>query len=235
MLAVKNLTVSYGAAEYAIKDVTFAIDKPSIVGIIGPNGAGKSTLFKAMLNMIPHQGKSSLIQHLANVAYVEQKSQIDYTFPIKVAECVELGIYPRLKRFGRVKKADKRKVAQVLAAVEMTDYKERQIGELSGGQFQRVLLARALAQDADIFLLDEPFVGIDMASEKIIMAILRQLKQEGKLILIVHHDLSKVNHYFDHLLILNKKRIAFGPTMEIFTPENLHDAYGSSVLTKGEF
>lgn len=233
MLIVKNMSVSYDALSLALEAVTFKIDKPSIVGIIGPNGAGKSTLFKAMLNIIPHQGSSSLTGNLKKVAYVEQKSQIDTTFPIKVFECVELGIYPRLKKFGVMKKEDKQQVEEAMQAVNMLAFKNRQIGELSGGQFQRILLARALAQDADIFLLDEPFVGIDMASEEIIIHILKQLKEKGKLILIVHHDLSKVTNYFDHLIILNKKCIAFGETHTVFTRKNLQEAYEGNLISGG--
>ena len=195
--------------------------------MIGPNGAGKSTLIKAILNIIPYSGKV-LIEgkesknFLKNIAYVEQKSNIDLTFPITVKECVSLGTYTGLKLFQKVGSKEWLRVAQALEKVNLSEYANRQIGELSGGQFQRVLLARCLVQ--------EPFVGIDSVSEKIIMDILQDLKEQGKLILIVHHDLSKVKVYFDELIILNKEIIAYGKVKESFTHENLKKAYGDNIF-----
>ena len=206
--------------------------------MIGPNGAGKSTLLKAMLGIIPHQGTilldgKPIKEQLANIAYVEQKANIDFQFPITVKECVSLGLYPHMKLFQRLKKEDWDKVKKSLVTVGLEDYADRQISQLSGGQFQRVLIARCLVQDADYIFLDEPFVGIDSVSEEIIMDTLRQLKKDGKTILIVHHDLNKVQHYFDQVILLNRKLIAFGPTEDSFTQAHLQAAYGSHLIQVG--
>ena len=208
------------------------------MGVIGPNGAGKSTLLKGMLGIIDHAGQTYLDDKefskvLSHVAYVEQKIHIDYNFPIKVKECVSLGLYPKVKLFHRLKSTDWDKVTNALRIVGLEDYAERQISQLSGGQFQRVLIARCLVQEADCIFLDEPFVGIDSISEEIIMTTLRSLKEQGKTILIVHHDLGKVPHYFDQVLILNKELIAIGETSSTFTEENLKKAYGSQLFVNG--
>lgn len=207
MIKIEHLNVFYSENK-ALTDVQLKLESGGIIGMIGPNGAGKSILIKAILNIIPYSGKV-LIEgkesknFLKNIAYVEQKSNIDLTFPITVKECVSLGTYTGLKLFQKVGSKEWLRVAQALEKVNLSEYANRQIGELSGGQFQRVLLARCLVQEADYIFLDEPFVGIDSVSEKIIMDILQDLKEQGKLILIVHHDLSKVKVYFDELIILN--------------------------------
>ena len=143
-------------------------------------------------------------------SYVEQKADIDFTFPIKVKECVSMGTYAGMKVFQRIKNAEWQRVSKALEKVDMGKYSNHQIGELSGGQFQRVLLARCLAQNADFIFLDEPFVGIDLVSERIIMDTLKELKHQGKTVLIVHHDLSKVKKYFDNIILLNRNLIAHG-------------------------
>ncbi|ARE18439.2 metal ABC transporter ATP-binding protein [Lactococcus cremoris] len=224
MIKIEHLNVFYSENK-ALTDVQLKLESGGIIGMIGPNGAGKSILIKAILNIIPYSGKV-LIEgkesknFLKNIAYVEQKSNIDLTFPITVKECVSLGTYTGLKLFQKVGSKEWLRVAQALEKVNLSEYANRQIGELSGGQFQRVLLARCLVQEADYIFLDEPFVGIDSVSEKIIMDILQDLKEQGKLILIVHHDLSKVKVYFDELIILNKEIIAYGKVKESFTHEN---------------
>lgn len=238
MIEIKNISVSYQET-LALDDVSLTIQGPGILGIIGPNGAGKSTLIKAMLGIIDHQGQADLDgkplrQQLGRIAYVEQKADIDFHFPIKVKECVSLGLYPKIPFFSRLKKADWNKVEQALEVVGLKDYAERQISQLSGGQFQRVLIARCLVQKADYIFLDEPFVGIDTVSEEIIMATLRQLKAQGKTILIVHHDLSKVTAYFDQVLLLNRELVAFGPTETTFNQENMQATYGSQLFMKGD-
>lgn len=192
-------------------------------------------LIKAILNIIPYSGRVLIEgkeskKFLKNIAYVEQKSNIDLTFPITVKECVSLGTYTGLKLFQKVGSKEWLRVAQALEKVNLSEYANRQIGELSGGQFQRVLLARCLVQEADYIFLDEPFVGIDSVSEKIIMDLLQYLKEQEKLILIVHHDLSKVKVYFDELIILNKEIIAYGKVKESFTHENLKKAYGDNIF-----
>ncbi|AOS72153.1 metal ABC transporter ATP-binding protein [Streptococcus gordonii] len=237
MIEIQNLSVSY-QGQLALDKANVTIKGPTITGIIGPNGAGKSTLIKGLLGIVDHQGQAlldgqPLDKELKRIAYVEQKINIDYNFPIKVKECVSLGLYPKIKLFQRLKTSDWDKVNQALKIVGLEDFAERQISQLSGGQFQRVLIARCLVQEADYIFLDEPFVGIDSVSEEIIMATLRRLKEEGKTILIVHHDLSKVTAYFDQVLLLHKKLIAFGPTESTFTRENMEKTYGSQIFMNG--
>ena len=237
MIRIENLSVSYKET-LALKDISLMLQGPTITGIIGPNGAGKSTLLKGMLGIIPHEGHAfiedkEMKKSLKTVAYVEQKIHIDYNFPIKVKECVSLGLYPSIPLFHTLKESHWKKVADALEIVGLSDYADRQISQLSGGQFQRVLIARCLVQDADYILLDEPFVGIDSVSEEIIMNTLRDLKKAGKTVLIVHHDLGKVAHYFDQVLLLNKELIAFGPTKETFTQANLKQAYGDRLFFNG--
>ena len=237
MIEMKNLSVSY-QGQLALEPTSLTIKGPTITGIIGPNGAGKSTLIKGMLGIVESEGQTFLDrkpmkQELNKIAYVEQKIHIDYHFPIKVKECVSLGLYPKIKLFQRLKASDWEKVARALKIVGLEEFAERQISQLSGGQFQRVLIARCLVQEADYIFLDEPFVGIDSVSEEIIMKTLRQLRKAGKTILIVHHDLSKVVTYFDQVLLLNKKVIAFGSTESTFTKENMQQTYGSQLFMNG--
>ena len=237
MIRIENLSVSYKET-LALKDISLVLQGPTITGILGPNGAGKSTLLKSMLGIIPHEGHAfiddkEMKKSLKKVAYVEQKVHIDYNFPIKVKECVSLGLYPSIPLFHTLKANHWKKVDEALEIVGLSDYADRQISQLSGGQFQRVLIARCLVQDADYILLDEPFVGIDSVSEEIIMNTLRDLKKAGKTILIVHHDLGKVAHYFDQVLLLNKELIAFGTTKETFIQANLKQAYGDRLFFNG--
>ena len=237
MIRIENLSVSYKET-LALKDISLVLQGPTITGIIGPNGAGKSTLLKGMLGIIPHQGQAFLDdkevkKSLHRIAYVEQKINIDYNFPIKVKECVSLGLFPSIPLFRSLKAKHWKKVQEALEIVGLADYAERQISQLSGGQFQRVLIARCLVQEADYILLDEPFVGIDSVSEEIIMNTLRDLKKAGKTVLIVHHDLSKVSHYFDQVLLVNREVIAFGPTKETFTEANLKETYGNRLFFNG--
>lgn len=231
---VSNMTVAYQHKK-AIEEVTVSIEPGKITGIIGPNGAGKSTLLKAVIGLIKTEsgevtvsGKS-LDMIRKKIAYVEQRSAIDLTFPIKVDEVVLLGTFPNLGLFRRPKKAQKEKVMECLKQVKMEDFSKRQIGNLSGGQLQRVFIARALAQEADIIFLDEPFVGIDMVSEKVIVDLLKELRNQGKTIVIVHHDLHKTREYFDNLIILNKKLVASGSVDTTFVTKNIQAAYGDSM------
>lgn len=237
MIEMKNLSVNY-QGQLALEPTSLTIKGPTITGIIGPNGAGKSTLIKGMLGIVESEGQTFLDTkpmklELSKIAYVEQKIHIDYNFPIKVKECVSLGLYPKIKLFQRLKVSDWEKVARALKIVGLEDFAERQISQLSGGQFQRVLIARCLVQEAEYIFLDEPFVGIDSVSEEIIMATLRQLRKAGKTILIVHHDLSKVVAYFDQVLLLNKEVIAFGSTESTFIKENMQKTYGSQLFMNG--
>lgn len=227
---IQDLSVSYHGKP-ALRTINVAILPGSLVGIIGPNGAGKSTFIKALLDLIPKDNGSVRIfgktfsEQRQLVAYVPQRNNIDWDFPINVLETVLLGTYPSLGIFKRPKKADKARALACLKQVGMEDYHDRQIGELSGGQQQRVFLARALVQEPEILLLDEPFVGIDILSEENMMNILRNLKATGKTILVVHHDLSKVDTYFEQLLVLNKKQIGYGDVKEVVRNGVINQAY----------
>ena len=237
MIKIENLNVTYNQSP-VLSDINLEINGPAIVGIIGPNGAGKSTLIKAVLNIIPSTGSARIDEkiskdNLGNIAYVEQKINIDYNFPIKVRECVSLGLYSKLGILRKLKKSDWQKVDEALKIVGLEQFSNRQISELSGGQFQRVLIARCLVQEAKYIFLDEPFVGIDSVSEEIIMNTLRNLREKGHTILIVHHDLRKVHSYFDNVLLLNKEVIAYGDTEKTFTRENLTKAYGTDLFFMG--
>ena len=230
-LDVEQLTVSYFDT-HALDGVSVRLPVASLIGIIGPNGAGKSTFLKAVLGLIPARIEQLRVldQPLeavrSRVAYVPQRSAIDWDFPVRVQDVVLMGCYPKLGLFKRPSKAQKIFAMECLTRVGMEDHAERQIGELSGGQQQRVFLARALAQEAELLLLDEPFVGIDIASEQMIIELLRTLRAEGRTIIVVHHDLHKAEDYFDTLMLLNKQLIAVGPPSDILTPEWLEPAYG---------
>ncbi len=229
-IEVNNLHVSYYGKE-VIQDISFSLGKGKLIGIIGPNGAGKSTMMKAILGLIPKDygevkihGKEIKTMR-KNIAYVPQRSDLDWDFPINVIDTVLLGTYPQLGLFRRPGKKEKKWARECLEKVGMEKFAKHQIGELSGGQQQRVFLARALAQRAEMFFLDEPFVGIDVASEQTIINILKQLRDEGKTVFVIHHDLSKVEDYFDDLILINKKLIQSGPVRDVFQRETMTRAY----------
>ena len=234
MITIKNVGVSYAMQPHVLKNCNATIEGPTITGIIGPNGAGKSTLLKAILGLIQSSGEILIDGEptkkvLQKIAYVEQKSQIDFTFPITIRECVALGRTVKKKPLQRLTKEDWEKVDAAIEEVGLTDLASRQIGALSGGQFQRVLLARCMVQEAQYIFLDEPFVGIDMLSEKVIMTIIRKWKEEGKTILMVNHDLSKVKEYFDQVILVKHAIVASGKTEDVFIKKYLDDVYGGSV------
>ena len=234
LITIKNVGVSYAMQPHVLKDCNATIEGPTITGIIGPNGAGKSTLLKAILGLIQSSGEilidgEPVKKVLQKIAYVEQKSQIDFTFPITIRECVALGRTVKKKPLQRLTKEDWEKVDAAIEEVGLTDLASRQIGALSGGQFQRVLLARCMVQEAQYIFLDEPFVGIDMLSEKVIMTIIRKWKEEGKTILMVNHDLSKVKEYFDKVILVKHSIVASGKTEDVFIKKYLDDVYGGSV------
>lgn len=220
-IEVNHLSVSYNGNQ-ALQDVSFSFDKGKLIGIVGPNGAGKSTLMKAILGLIPKDSgqismnQQSIKEVRTSIAYVPQRNNIDWDFPILVKDTVLLGTYPNLGLFKRPGKKQKTLSEDCLEKVGMLDFKNRQISELSGGQQQRVFLARALAQQANFFFLDEPFVGIDAGSEEVIMEILRDLKAEDKTIFVVHHDLSKIENYFDDVIMVNKQLYGAGPVKQVF-------------------
>jgi manganese/zinc/iron transport system ATP- binding protein len=246
-LAVRGLTVSYGE-----KPAVFSIDASFPAGamsaIIGPNGAGKSTLLKACLGVIPRlSGEvwvygAPLAQGLGRIAYVPQRASIDWDFPATVQDVVQMGLYREAGLLGRLSGQLAARARDCLDRVGMADFLHRQIGQLSGGQQQRVFLARALAQNADLYLLDEPLAGVDAATERTVIDVLKRLRTDGKAVVAVHHDLSTVRDYFDHVLLLNVRLVAEGPVETAFTPETLNAAYGGRLsathvdelaLTKG--
>ena len=230
-LSVCHLSVYYDSNPI-LWDINLEIPSGSIVGIIGPNGAGKSTLIKAILSMTSSlTGKvsffeTSLEHNRKKIAYLPQRSSVDWDFPITVLEVVLMGLYPRKSFFSWLGVQDKQKAYDVLDQVGMRSYAHRQISQLSGGQQQRVFLARALLQDADIYFMDEPFAGVDVATEHAIMLIMKDLREKNKTIFMVHHDLNTAKNYFDWTILLNKALIACGPTAEVFTEENVARAYG---------
>ncbi|MCX6991150.1 MAG: metal ABC transporter ATP-binding protein [Chlamydiae bacterium] len=234
-LSVKQLTVNYDKVP-VLWDINFSIPAGNIVGVIGPNGAGKSTLLKAILQMIdPLSGKVEFFglpfkKARKKIAYVPQRSSIDWDFPITAIEVVMMGLYARLGLFSWISAKEKKQALDALELVGMTSFANRQISQLSGGQQQRIFIARALLQDADIYFMDEPFAGVDISTEQSIMQLLRQLKAKGKTLFIVHHDLNTVKSYFDWVIMLNTSLVACGPVGEVCTDKALNEAYG-----KGSF
>lgn len=231
IITVKNLTVTYNRKP-AIKGINLNIGSGKIIGIIGPNGAGKSTLIKGILGFLPiDTGEVKIFGEpvkdvMKRVAYIPQKEQFDWDFPINVYDVVIMGRYPYLSMFGRPGPKDNEIAIKSLEKLEMIKYKDTQIRNLSGGQQQRIFLARALAQQSDIYFMDEPFVGVDAKTEAAIFKLIRELKNEGKTILIVHHDLSRIKDYFDELILINQTLVAAGPTEIVFTKENIERTYG---------
>lgn len=237
----RGLTVSYHG-KTALKDVSVSLPAGQLIGIVGPNGAGKSTFIKAVMELVRRDAGTvrvlgrPLQEVRKKVAYVPQRNAIDWNFPVLVADVVLMGRYPHLGWIRRPTKHDREIAERCLEMVGLSHLKRRQIGELSGGQQQRVFLARALAQEADLFFFDEPFVGVDAATETAMLNILRDLRDAGKTVIVVHHDLNKVQQVFDILLLLNRRVIACGPTKDVFTAENLSQTYAGAVtlLPAGE-
>ena len=230
-LTIRGLTVTYGQKP-AVFSVDATFETGSMTAIIGPNGAGKSTMLKAALGIIPALsgvvtvGGQPMTQMRDRIAYVPQRASIDWDFPTRVIDVVLMGLYRQLGLLGRIKGHHRARALACLERVGMDSFAMRQIGQLSGGQQQRVFLARALAQNADLILLDEPFAGVDAATEKAIVNVLRDLRDEGKTVIAVHHDLSTVADYFDNVLILNTRKVAEGPVADAFTVDALQEAYG---------
>ena len=234
-ISVDSLFVNYDRTA-VLWDVSFAVPSGVLMGVIGPNGAGKSTLLKAALQLVkPLSGKidffgQPLEQVRSKIAYVPQRESVDWDFPITVLEVVLMGRYGMLGPFTRLRKSDKQAARAALDLVGMSEFEHRQIGELSGGQQQRLFLARAIVQNPDLFLLDEPFAGIDLATEKTIIELLKKLRSSGKTIIVVHHDLPTVPDYFDWTLLLNTRLIACGPTATVFHKENLQLTFGKGAV-----
>lgn len=230
-LAIRGLTVSYGEKP-AVFSVDMTVEPGQMTAIIGPNGAGKSTLLKAALGIVkPLSGQvqvfgRSLKSQRKRIAYVPQRASIDWDFPTRVIDVVLMGQYRKLGLLGRVRGAHLKQARACLDRVGMGDFADRQIGQLSGGQQQRVFLARALAQEADLYLLDEPFAGVDAATEKAIISVLKSLKDAGKTVVAVHHDLATVPDYFDNVFLINTRKVAEGPVADVFNAETLQATYG---------
>lgn len=230
IISIKDLSVSY-ERKRVLTNIFLEITGGHIYGVVGPNGAGKSTLFKAVLALIEVNTGSVLINNKPveemrkHMVYVPQKDEVDWQFPATVLDIVMQGRYPHKRIFQRLSKHDMKIAEEAMEDLGITHLKNRQIGELSGGQQQRVFLARALCQQADIFLLDEPFVGVDITTEDRIVKILQSLASDGKTILVIHHDLSTVAAYFDQVILINQRLIAFGDTSTAFTTENIDAAY----------
>lgn len=223
IVQVEDLTMAYHDKP-VLWDNDVDIIKNSRTAIIGPNGAGKSTLIKTMLKFIK-QITGEIKINGKNLAYVPQRNSVDWDFPTTLFDVVEMGCYGRVGLFKRVSKKEKQKVLKAIEQVGMLDFKDRQISELSGGQQQRAFIARALVQEADIYLMDEPFQGVDSTTERSIVDILKKLKSEGKTLLVVHHDLQTVPTYFETVTFINKTVIISGKVEEVFTQENIDKTY----------
>ena len=222
-IEIKNLTVAYGE-NIALEDFNLDVEIGSLMALVGPNGAGKSTLIKTILKFLK-QITGEIKINTKTLAYVPQRNSVDWDFPTTLFDVVEMGCYGRVGLFKRVNKEEKAKVLKAIEQVGMLEFKDRQISELSGGQQQRAFIARALVQEADIYLMDEPFQGVDSTTEKSIVDILKKLKSDGKTLLVVHHDLQTVPTYFETVTFINKTVIASGKVKEVFTQENIDKTY----------
>jgi len=237
---VHDLTVAYGTKP-VLWDVDLGIPEGKLAAIVGPNGAGKTTLIKAIVGLIKPVSGGVHFQDMEikkgkfknKIAYVPQSGSVDWDFPATVLDVVTMGRYGHLGWFRRPGKTDKSMAFETLEKVGMQDYASRQISQLSGGQQQRVFLARALIQQAEIYFMDEPFKGVDAQTEKSIVLLLKKLKEEGKTVIVVHHDLSTVTSYFDWVILINLRIVANGLVEEVFNEKNLSLAYGNrGLLTK---
>lgn len=238
-IEVRNLTVSYGPVP-ALLDVSLAVPAGKLVGVIGPNGSGKSTLLKSMLGFVkPDVGEVRLFgaevsQTKGKIAYVPQRGAVDWDFPITVREVAAMGRYGKRRWWRDLTKVDYTLADEALEKVRMLEFSRRQIGQLSGGQQQRVFMARALTQDADILLLDEPFAGVDAATEGAILDVLQETRALGKTVVVVHHDLATATEYFDLLILLKQRLFGFGPPSQVLHPKLLCDVYEGNMKVFAE-
>ncbi len=230
-LSVYDLTVAYHRKP-VVWDVGFDVPPGSLVGIVGPNGAGKSTLLKAVMDLIPRaSGRVRVFgktyrENRHRVGYVPQRESVDWDFPVDALDVVTMGLYGKIGWLKPVRKKHRQAAMEALERVGIADLARRQISQLSGGQQQRTFLARALVQDADLYLMDEPFAAVDAATEGAIVEILREMKERGKTAVVIHHDLQTVPDYFDYVILMNMRIVAHGPVQEVFTSENLQKTYG---------
>ncbi|EGF9691579.1 metal ABC transporter ATP-binding protein [Salmonella enterica] len=236
-VSVEALTVSYRGGNIGLSDVSFELNKPTICGLIGMNGAGKSTLFRAIMGFVsPSCGKVEVCHQPVKwaqkqniIAYVPQTEEVDWTFPVSVRDVVMMGRQGRMGFLRIPSERDSDIVMESLNRVGMEAFVNRQIGELSGGQRKRVFLARALAQQSLIMLLDEPFTGVDVQTEHAIIAILRELREEGSIIIVSTHNLASVPDFCDEVMMVNSTLIAFGSVSEVYSPDNLGKAFGGTI------
>lgn len=238
-LEAHDLTVSY-LKRPVLYGVDLAVPAGKLVGIVGPNGAGKSTLIKSIMGLVPASGGWVKVfgkptkENIQRVGYVPQRESVDWDFPVSVMDVVLMGCYGRLGLVRRPGKKERQLAHAALEKVGMEAYSKRQIANLSGGQQQRVFLARALAQESDLYLMDEPFAGVDAATEVAIIDLLQEMRDRGKTVLVVHHDLATAREYFDMLLLLNMRVVAFGDTDQVFTGELLQKTYGGRLTMLSE-
>ena len=234
-LSIRGLTVTYDDKP-AVWDLDYDAPDRGLIAVIGPNGAGKSTMIKAVLGLVPALAGDvrvfgSKLRHARRrIAYIPQRTSVDWDFPVTALDVVCMGLYRKIGWFRPVRARHRKRAMEALAEVGMQDYAKRQISQLSGGQQQRVFLARALVQDAELFLMDEPLAGVDVATEKTIINTLHRLRDQGRTAMVVHHDLDTVSEYFDRVLLLNQHIIAEGSSEEVMTPEHLKQAYGGKLL-----
>lgn len=234
VLEVHNLSASY-SRKPVLWDIDFTLPAGKVIGIIGPNGSGKTTLLKSIMELIPISSGYTKVfgKNLDDVrnriSYVPQRESVDWDFPASVMDVVLMGRYKPSNLIKRLSKRDKQIAVEALKKVNMYEFARRQISQLSGGQQQRVFIARALAQQADLYLMDEPFAGVDAATEDAILELLTTMKQEGKTTIIVHHDLQTAKNFFDWIILLNTRLVASGPIEEVFTEELLQEAYGGQL------
>lgn len=238
-LEIHDLTVAY-QRKPVLWGIDLVVPRGKLIGIVGPNGAGKSTLIKAAMGLIPAASGWIRIfgepntRNLIRVGYVPQRETVDWDFPVTVMDVVLMGRYGKLGLLRRPRREDRDIARQCLEKVQMLPFANRQIANLSGGQQQRVFLARALAQESDLYFMDEPFAGVDAATEAAIIELLHDLRSRGKTLLVVHHDLPTARNYFDMLLLLNMRVVAFGPTADVFQPELLQATYGGRLSILSE-
>jgi len=231
-IIVEGLSVSYDRKR-VLSNVYLRVEEGKLIGVLGPNGAGKSTLFKSILGLIDNNSGTikvyggDISENRKRIAYVPQRDEVDWTFPATVKDIVLMGRFPSRTIWQRMDAVDHQKARAAMEELSILDLADRQIGALSGGQQQRVFLARALCQEADILMLDEPFVGVDITTEEHIIRVLRKLSHEGKTLLVVHHDLASVSAYFDQVILINQRLIAYGDTATTFVADNIAKTYGA--------
>jgi manganese/zinc/iron transport system ATP- binding protein len=238
-LSIHDMTVAYHNKP-VLWDIDLDIPAGRLVAVVGPNGAGKSTLIKAVMDLIPRASGDVRVfgkpfrRNRQRVGYVPQRESVDWDFPVSALDVVTMGTYGRIGWFWPVQRRDREAALDAMRRVGIADLAHRQISQLSGGQQQRTFLARALVQQADLYLMDEPFSAVDAATERAIVSLLHELRTQGKTCLVVHHDLQTVPEYFDYTLLLNMRVVAFGPTDQVFTRENLHKTYGGKLTLLDE-